>query len=204
MRDCAWSTGPSKRTTYCSLRPCMIVSANGVDDITCIGRAGASVADISSTSIAQLRVRPVCKVSLLRDVEHRPDRCGSMAGREWPKAGSYRCAGDCRTSTTSLLAMTGGAWMSGIDCDTGVPSAGGRGMPISVAAVAECAALFRPTLVRGLFDRYGFGEVAGLVYVGAFQDRYVIGQQLYRDRVQDGGDERIDAGQDDRFGSDAG
>jgi hypothetical protein len=50
------------------------------------------------------------------------------------------------------------------------------------------------TLVLGLFDRYGFGEIAGLVYVGAFQDRYVIGEQLYRDGVQDGGDEGVDAG----------
>jgi hypothetical protein len=35
--------------------------------------------------------------------------------------------------------------------------------------------------VRGLLHRYGFGQVAGLVYVAAAADGDVIGQKLQRD-----------------------
>ena len=43
-----------------------------------------------------------------------------------------------------------------------------------------------------LLNRHRLGEVAGLVHIGAFGDRRVIGQQLHRHRIEDGGYEVID------------
>src|SRR3954468_20462133 len=42
-----------------------------------------------------------------------------------------------------------------------------------------------------LFHRNAFRQVAGLVYVGAFKDGDVVGEELDRDRVKEGGDKRV-------------
>jgi hypothetical protein len=47
--------------------------------------------------------------------------------------------------------------------------------------------------LSGLLHRDAFCQIAGLVDVGAFEDGDVIGQQLDRDRVEQGGDERVAA-----------
>ena len=43
-----------------------------------------------------------------------------------------------------------------------------------------------------LFDGHAFCEISGLVDVGTFKDGCVVRQQLYRDGVEDGGNEGID------------
>src|SRR5712671_4391796 len=42
-----------------------------------------------------------------------------------------------------------------------------------------------------LFYRNAFRQVAGLVYVGAFEDGDVVGEELDRDRVEEGSDKRV-------------
>lgn len=42
------------------------------------------------------------------------------------------------------------------------------------------------TVLRMLFDRDGFREVSGLVYVAASADGYVVGEELEGDYFEDG------------------
>src|ERR1051325_870172 len=56
-----------------------------------------------------------------------------------------------------------------------------------------CSGIRRPPGMEGaevmrsgapLLDRHAFGEVAGLVDIGAFEHRGVVGEELHRDRVE--------------------
>ncbi len=39
-------------------------------------------------------------------------------------------------------------------------------------------------VTRGLFDRHGFGEIAGLIDITAAFERHIIGEQLQRNHIE--------------------
>src|SRR3546814_3312711 len=58
---------------------------------------------------------------------------------------------------------------------------------------------FYPTAPSGSsLDRHRFRQIAWLVYIGAFYDSYMIGQQLHRHAVDQRGDQRVDLWHGDR------